>query len=371
MPELSFSIHGPHAEAALRALGDRHAAPGGTRGLPASHTARWTAASGEPISAEFPVRTEAGSLVEYPEPDGRIQSASVPPALSFSAELPPSAAALEVRLGDNQVAKIPVEALAARSPALPAPSSRRFGGVAASFVVPVFSERFADEGKFFGAVLQLHSWVMAQPPFNDPAVGAHLAFDAHFWPSDPNHGLFGTDDSRNQSERLFYGDRELARRLLSPWTAGRSASLILIDSQLRGGAGGQPGYSAWTSICAKPGERWEAVCLHEVGHGLGLADEYLDSQRQGEWPATFEPNVSRDPHPSLAPWRMIATVGDAPAPTWRIGATGVATGTIGTFQGARYRQDLYRACEHCLMKETKSSFCAACQAHIRTRLAAP
>src|SRR4029453_11255519 len=132
------------------------------------------------------------------------------------------------------------------------------------------SERFADQDTFFGAVSQLHSWVMAQARFDDHAVGARLAFDAHLSPSDPQHGMFGTDDSRNQGGRLFYGDRELARRLLAPWTGGRSVSLILIDSQLRGGAGGQPGYSAWTSISAKPGERGGAVCLHEVGPGLGL-----------------------------------------------------------------------------------------------------
>lgn len=217
------------------------------------------------------------------------------------------------------------------------------------------------------AVIQLRSWILKQPPFDDAAIGGKLAFDAHYWPSDPDNGLFGTDDSKNQNQRLFYGDRELARRQLALWV-GTGVSLILINSTLRGGAGGQPGYSAWSSITAAPGEHWEAIGLHEVGHGLGLADEYLDDQRAGEWPQHFEPNVSANPRPSQTPWAALANVGDAPAPTAATDDAIVAQGTIGTFKGARYRPDLYRSSATCLMRQTNEPFCAACAAHIRVQL---
>jgi IgA peptidase M64 len=318
-----------------------------------------------PLAEPFPVSAAPRTKVEYADADGAFASASVAPALSFSAAVPDGAAALEISADGMPVREIPVDALSAPAAALPPPSLHRAGNPAARFVVPVFAERFADEQRFLGFVVQLHSWILAEPPFNEPAIGNTLAFDAHYWPSDPVHGLFDTGDERNDHGRLFYGDRQLARRLLAPWT-GNGVSLILIDSTLRGGAGGQPGWSAWTSISAKPGERWEAVCLHEVGHGLGLADEYLDTERDDDWPVHLEPNVSRDPRPSRAPWAELATVGDAPAPTGGLDAA--ASSAVGTFQGARYRRDLYRPAQDCLMRHTSKPFCAVCKAAIRAQL---
>jgi hypothetical protein len=333
---------------------------------PRALTGRWRDSAGSPLAESFPIVAMPGTRLEYPGADHAFESAAAAPALSFSAVVPEGAAALEIRAEGMAARAIALESLAAPKATLPKPTIHRAGNPQARLVVPVFAERFTDEGRFLEFVVQLHRWILTQPPFNEPAVGGALAFDAHFWASDPVHGLFDTGDERNDHGRLFYGNRELARRLLAPWT-GPGVSLILIDSRLRGGAGGQPGYSAWTSISAAPGERWEAVCLHEVGHGLGLADEYLDAQRETEWPARLEPNVSREPRPSRAPWAALATVGDQPAPTGGLDAP-AAAGPVGTFQGARYRRDLYRPSQDCLMRHTNQPFCAVCKAEIRARL---
>lgn len=329
-------------------------------------TGQWRDSTGAPLADPFPVIAAPSARVEYAGADGAFSSTAVAPALSFAAEMPEAAAAIEIRAEGMAAREVPVDALSAPSPPLLAPSVHRVGNPTAGLVIPVFAERFTDENRFLGFVLQLHGWILDQPPFDESAIGDALALDAHYWLSDPEHGLFDTGDERNDHERLFYGDRLLARRLLAPWT-GDHVSLILIDSTLRGGAGGQSGYSAWTSVSAKPGERWEAVCLHEVGHGLGLADEYLDTERDNEWPDRLEPNVSRDKRPSHAPWAERVTVGDEPAPTGGIDATG-ASSAIGTFQGARYRRDLYRPSQDCLMRHTNKPFCAVCTEVIRGKL---
>ena len=249
--------------------------------------------------------------------------------------------------------------------ALPAPVVARFGPAEAAFAVPVFSERFTDQADFAAHVQGLRDWVVTQPPFDDPAVAARLAFDAHFWASDPVNGLFQTDDSKCQpGGRLFYGDRALAQQLLAPFIGDATVSLILINSTFRGGGGGPPGYSAWTSITSAPGERWEAVCLHEVGHGLGLADEYLDPAHAGEFPAHLEPNISADPQPGAAPWATLATLPNDPAPSFGLDAGASPARAVGTFQGARYRTDLYRGAQTCLMLDTREPFCLVCQSHI-------
>jgi hypothetical protein len=354
--ELFASAPGPDLEAVGGLPGERRV------------SARWRRRDGSqdaPVDLG-PVRIDH---VEFPDGNGAMGSspAAMPPTLESVA--PADAVALDLTIDGAPVASIELEGLFGSPAALPQPAHRRIGTSDAHFVVPVFSERFADAERFFGFVGSLHDWIATQPPFDGPGVAAKLAFDAYFWASDPVDGLFATQDAKIIDGRLFFGDRALARTLLAPWVKDAPLSLILIDSILRGGAGGSPGYSAWTSITAAPGERWEAVCLHEIGHGLGLADEYVDSQRASENPAQLEPNVSNDPRPSQAPWHKLCTVSDTPSPTLAIGANPtVGADAVGTFQGARYRSDFYRPSRECLMLNTGQKFCAVCRAHILTVL---
>ena len=142
-----------------------------------------------------------------------------------------------------------------------------------------------------------------------------------------------------------------------------SPSVILINSAMRGGAGGISGYPAWASIGS---DDWQAVCVHEIGHGLGLADEYLDKVRESEDPQG-EPNVSVHETAGLAPWSDQITVAPEAGPLDE--QDGLFVGVIGTFAGARYRVDLYRPMRDCIMRSTSvQQFCDVCANAITRRL---
>ncbi len=329
-------------------------------------TARWVSAV-QDLGADFQVDVGEPTLLESPGEAGEMQWSESLHPLIFESVPPEGAKALRLVLPDGSTRLLARAALSHFPDKLPDPAVSFVGKEAARFVVPVFSERFTRQDEFVAHVERLHTWILQQPPFDREAVGNDFALRAHFWSSDPQRGLFDTGDERNQGERLFYGNAEVAKRLLSRFIGTAGVSLILINSALRGGAGGRPGYSAWSSISSKPGEFWGAVCLHELGHGFGLADEYLDDARANEPIGVLEPNVSADPRPSHTPWRSLANLADEPAPSfsWE-NQDEAGPGAVGTFAGARYRGDLYRSSHRCLMRTTTSgtSFCAACQAHI-------
>ena len=365
MPSMLFSIPAGLARVG-KTLGA--AADGDVAGQ-APLLAEWRTAAGAALGDKFELPQPATTRLEYPDATGRMGSMPANLPLTFASEPPDGAASLALSSGGAEVGAIARGALFAAPAALPQPKIVRVGDANPSFVLPVIAERFTDQDDFMTHVQALRQWVVTQPPFDQEATASKLAFDGYFWPSDPVNGLFNSNDSQCQPNRLFYGDRVLAKQLLDPWIPQAKVSVILIDSTLRGGAGGTPGYSAWTSIAAAPGEYWEAICLHEVGHGLGLADEYLDDTRADEMPAVLEPNISANSLPSQAPWSGLVTLPDNPAPSFPIsGSNPPPAGSIGTFQGARYRTDLYRATDTCLMQTTTQPFCPVCQAHILATL---
>ena len=334
---------------------------------------QWETADGRKTGKPIELRLSETVVLEYPRSDGQIGWADQPVSPAFSDEPPDDAAALRLSVPGRAVVRIPRAALTAQLAALPVPQIETFGPSDANLLVPVFSERFVTKNAFIDKVRELHTWIITHPPFDREPAQSMIALVAHFWPSDPNEGLFHTTDDRSQNGQLFFGDREAARTLLRPWADDARVSLILINSTKRGGAGGQPGFSAWTSIAPAPGEHWENVCLHEIGHGLGLADEYLQDPPPNQPPATLEPNVSRSAVPSQTPWGDFADLlPDVPAPSFTIAAEGGApAGAIGTFEGARYRRDFFRASRTCLMRDTRQSFCIVCQKHIEAVLSTP
>lgn len=334
---------------------------------------QWETADGRKTGKPIEILLTDTVVLEFPRRDGGIGWADQPVSPAFSDEPPDEAAAVKLSVRGKKAVRIPRAALTAQLAALPAPQIETFGPPVATFVVPVFSERFVDKTAFMDKVRELHTWIVSQPPFDSEPTRSRIALVAHFWPSDANEGLFHTTDDRSQGGQLFFGDREAARTLLRPFAGDARVSLILINSTKRGGAGGQPGFSAWTSIAPAPGERWENVCLHEIGHGLGLADEYLQDPPPTQPPATLEPNVSRTAVPSQTPWGDFAgLLPDMPAPSFTIaGEVSAPAGAIGTFEGARYRRDFFRASRTCLMRDTRQSFCVVCQKHIEKVLSAP
>jgi len=325
---------------------------------------RWASAT-EDVGPLIPLGVLETVLIESPGERGQMRWTESVQPLNFTSEPPEGATALKIALPDGTVVKVSRDKLRIYARKLPDPHIELVGPADARFVIPVFSERFEDRDSFVGKVKRLHDWILTQPPFCRPEVGKHFALRAHFWKSDPENGLFGTRDDRIVDDRLFHGDRAIAKAQLAPFIGSAEVSLILINSSARGGAGGQPGYSAWSSITAEPGEAWEAVCLHEIGHSFGLADEYLDANRARDRFEGREPNVASDPRPSRTSWCTLVTLPETPSPSLLLGAeyTGPVDG-VGTFQGARYRKDLYRPAHSCLMNVTNTHFCPVCQAHI-------
>ena len=350
--------------------------------------AQWFAEDGvTPVSDAVSIGTIDYVPREGFGPGGTIQHVVQPVALLIDAERPPEGRILELS-GAGRTMAIPANALTAVE-ALAAPHQERFGAAGASFAFPVFAERFTDADAFFAAVKSLEQWIRAIAPFNEIEAGAHFAIDAYFWPSDPVVGQFGTHDFAYDclhppaNAVTFLGNNALAKQRLGRFmlnARGGSYGLVLINSRVRGGAGGMAaqGFPAWASITACPTEVWQAVALHEIGHALGLADEYVDQGRADE-PFGDEPNCSQSSEPHDAPWRdafsdrppgaqsiysaarqarVLAKQEPRPEPQF-----------VGLFQGARYSNAYYRPAFECLMKDTGiDHFCDVCTSHIRKRL---
>ena len=211
-------------------------------------TLQWEDAHGRATGKRRELQVPDPVPLEFPSVNGRMSWADIPSSLSFSDDPPDDAVALRLKTR-GPATRIPRGALGARAVAsLPTPKKTPFGDPGATFLVPVFSERFADEATFLARIGELHGWIMDQEPFNREPAKSRLGLIAHFWASDPESGLFATTDDKSQSERLFFGDRALAKTLLDPFIGKAAISLILINSKKRGGAGGAPGFSAWTSV---------------------------------------------------------------------------------------------------------------------------
>ena len=326
----------------------------------------WIGRDGESLGDSFPLGSIQPQLVESFDGSGQIGWQSDTADLALALEFPADAQALELSIGGAPLTRLEAGAVSARISALPPPVRERIGPAQASFSVQIVAERFGDLSRFRSFVAEARRWAMDCPPFDDAAIANEIAYDLLFWPSDLANGNFATPDSGLIDGRLFYGNRELARQLLAPYLNPRFPSIILVNSGVRGGAGGSAAYSAWASIGSSD---WQAVCLHELGHSFGLADEYLDARRAHERP-NGEPNVSIQKVAGLSPWRASITVPAAAAPSHAANQQGPSTAAaIGTFAGARYRTDLYRPMRDCLMRSTATAkFCAVCAEVIRKSL---
>jgi IgA peptidase M64 len=314
-----------------------------------------------PLGSPIEVELAEPMAVEVPSGDAGFDwtRARAPVSLPLE-ELPEGAAFVRASAAGALLAEMALTEAAAPSPK--PPTDRRVFNPAGDWTLLLVSESFDRADRFFAAAEQLHQFILAQAPFSDSAVGKHFRTEALFWPSGGS-GLFNT----RPNGRLVSGDNKLVGKFVRKSGARGNLTVVLVNSSVRGGAGGTRETPAWVTITSAATERWEAVALHELGHSFGLADEYDNAAQPTPEPNPLEPNVTAKRNGAQAPWASLRTQGLAHDPTVNAsGQPAVPAGTVGTFEGARYhKQGRYRPTANCLMRETNQPFCLVCQQAIR------
>lgn len=350
----------------------------------------WLDENDTQIGAELELGPIQFTLTEGFFPDGSIGAEPVAREIPFEFAAPGGAQNLQLLWGDERLT-VAAEELA-RPQSMPGdPVVRNFPDDDRGFFYPVFSDGFLDAEAFFACVRDLTNWIRAQPPFDNPQLATRFGMKAYFWPA-PAAGVshFGAPLTGPMictvggGSPVLLGSQEDSARLVGALT-NEGQGLILMNSSQRGGAGGSAPhrYPAWASISGCPGEDWRTIALHEIGHSLGLEDEYVlpDLPDYAQWrnaPFTAGANATSKKDPDRAPWRdMLNLGGDTDQPTVALDEQNAGwvdpmpggKPLIGTIAGAHYHEKYFRPSGDCLMRNLSAPrFCAVCQKHIIAKL---
>lgn len=177
--------------------------------------------------------------------------------------------------------------------------------------------------------------------------------------------------------RLLSADAGLVSDALDAEVPGWDQALVIVNSPIRGGAGGQ------IAVAANGGSDWKEVVVHELGHSLfGLADEYhyyvgCDSGETGQdvhpGPEPSQPNVTLNSNRTTIKWghlidaaTAVPTMSNPDCSECDDSASPVPAGTVGAFEGAHYHHcGAYRPEYECMMRRSAfGSFCAVCEEQI-------
>lgn len=159
-------------------------------------------------------------------------------------------------------------------------------------------------------------------------------------------------------------------------------ALIIVNSAIRGGSGGNPG------VTTVGGGDWRDVAIHEIGHSaFGLADEYdywagcgvdaagtRDNHPNSE---PTEPNVTLQTDRTMIKWRDLIDASTPVPTTQNADCTRCDTQgnpfvgqVVGLYEGAHYYHcDAYRPTFFCKMRVTTDPFCQVCTREILADLA--
>ncbi|MGH2354240.1 MAG: M64 family metallopeptidase [Chloroflexota bacterium] len=258
--------------------------------------------------------------------------------------------------------------------------------------------REAELAKFATDAETIVNQLLASPPFDQiqAAINVHridvVSTDSG---ADMAAACSDTTDVRTYFDtaycdgglhRLMSVNYETAYLTATEFVPEWDVILVIVNSTAWGGAGG--GEVAVISLA--PGAVEGA--LHEIGHILGLADEYdywwgwqkqdeIDRDNEEgrdhyEGPEPPEPNVTANTDRETLKWRHLVLPGTdipttenpncldvdrSPSP--------VPVGTVGLFEGANYNHcGAYRPVYRCRMFDETPAYCAVCQEHIRETL---
>lgn len=386
-------IAGPKLGAFARARREGISASGGEtfeEARTAPMRLQWLDDNDDPVGDTFELEPPQSELAEGFAPDGRIGAEPVFADIGLDIEPPAEARRLLLMWGSDPMT-IAREELGGFGALPDALAIRDFPDEDRAFLYPVFSDGFLDAEEFFGHVQDLTDWMLQQQPFDRPELRTRFGMKGFFWRA---RGVgvshFGAPLTGEKNcmagtgTPVLMGSREAAAALIGDRLRD-GQGLILMNSTQRGGAGGSAphNFPAWASINACPGEDWRRIALHEMGHSLGLEDEYVlpDLPVYKTWrdqPFEAGANATSKKNPASAPWKaMLNLGGDESQPTVDLGEQGSGwvdprpdgRPLIGTIAGAHYHEKYFRPSADCLMRSLAADhFCAVCQQHIVDRL---
>jgi len=177
--------------------------------------------------------------------------------------------------------------------------------------------------------------------------------------------------------RLLSCDSSIVSSALNTNVPGWDQALVLVNSPIRGGAGGA------VATASTGGSDWKEVSVHELGHSLfGLADEYEYYEGCGSGESgqdhhssvePSQPNVTINTNRTTMKWgdlinpaTSVPTTSNADCSDCDPQASPVSAGTVGAFEGAHYTHcDCYRPEYNCIMRKSAfGTFCAVCTRQI-------
>jgi hypothetical protein len=151
------------------------------------------------------------------------------------------------------------------------------------------------------------------------------------------------------------------------------AAVVIVNHQEYGGSG--DGFNG-IAVCSLAPAATQ-IAIHELGHALGLADEYDDDDDQWTGSEPDEPNATTSTT-AAGKWGAIVTAANLPTwvnPDCTVSNEGVADpepGAVGTYGGAmRARCGIYRPTHDCMMRHLGVPFCVVCDTYIRDFMADP